>query len=224
MSQKILIVDDEIMLTELLASHLQDCGYTTLTAQNADEALTKLHLNPDLIILDINMPGMDGLELCKIIRDHLSCPILLLTARITENDKVTGLSTGADDYITKPFSLKELTARVSAHLRREERRKNSSRIISSNGLIVNIDERTVCYRNREIILSKREFDILEFLMTHPHRVFEKEEIYEAVWGFDAEGDNNVIKEHIRKIRLKLKSNTEKEYIETIWGIGYKWEP
>lgn len=224
MSQKILIVDDEIMLTELLSGHLQDCGYVTFTAQNADEALTKLHLNPDLIILDINMPGMDGLELCKIIRDHLSCPILLLTARITENDKVTGLSTGADDYITKPFSLKELTARVSAHLRREERRKNSSRIISSKGLIVNIDERTVCYRNREIILSKREFDILEFLMTHPHRVFEKEEIYEAVWGLDAEGDNNVIKEHIRKIRLKLKSNTEKEYIETIWGIGYKWEP
>lgn len=224
MAQKVLIVDDEIMITELLAEHLQECGYLTFVAQNAEDAISKLHNAPDLIILDINMPGMDGLELCQIIRNHFSCPILFLTARITENDKVLGLTIGADDYITKPFSLQELTARISAHLRREERRKNSSRIISSKGLIVNIDERTVSYNDQEIFFSKREFDVLEFLIMHPHRVFEKEEIYEAVWGFDAEGDNTVIKEHIRKIRSKLKSVTDKEYIETIWGIGYKWEP
>jgi len=223
MPNKILIVDDEIMITELLAEHLQDCGYLTFVAQNAEEAISKLHNIPDLIILDINMPGMDGLELCQNIRNHLSCPILFLSARITESDKILGLSIGADDYITKPFSLQELTARISAHLRREERRKSSSRIISSKGLIVNIDERAVSYNDQEIVFSKREFDILEFLMMHPHRVFEKEEIYEAIWGLEAEGDNTVIKEHIRKIRMKLKSATGKEYIETIWGIGYKWE-
>ena len=199
---RIMIVDDEKMLTDLLSQHLQDCGYETLTANDASTALKLLPRNPDLILLDINMPGTDGLELCRTIRNHVSCPILFLTARISEQDKVIGLDYGGDDYITKPFSLKELTA--------------------PDGLVVNLSERRVFYRDQEILFSRREFDVLEFLLTNRGRVFDRERIYECVWGLEAEGDSGVIKEHIRKIRAKLREVCQRDYIETIWGVGYKW--
>ena len=223
MAYKILIVDDETMLTELLSSHLQKCGYTAFVAEDAEQAISMLNTYPDLILLDINMPEMDGLELCKIIRNHVTCPILFLTARITEQDKVNGLQAGGDDYITKPFSLQELTARVAAHLRREARGKYMPKIVSSQGLIVNIAERKIFYGEMEMNLSNREFDIVEFLMSNANQIFDKERIYEAVWGFNAEGNSGVIKEHIRKIRNKLKEATGREYIETVWGMGYRWK-
>lgn len=223
MAYKILIVDDETMLTELLSSHLQKCGYTAFVAENAEQAISMLNTYPDLILLDINMPEMDGLELCKIIRNHVTCPILFLTARITEQDKVNGLQAGGDDYITKPFSLQELTARVAAHLRREARGKYMPKIVSSQGLIVNLAERKIFYGEMEMNLSNREFDIVEFLTSNANQIFDKERIYEAVWGFNAEGNSGVIKEHIRKIRNKLKEATGREYIETVWGMGYRWK-
>ena len=223
MAYKILIVDDETMLTELLSSHLQKCGYTAFVAENAEQAISMLNTYPDLILLDINMPEMDGLELCKIIRNHVTCPMLFLTARITEQDKVNGLQAGGDDYITKPFSLQELTARVAAHLRREARGKYMPKIVSSQGLIVNIAERKIFYGEMEMNLSNREFDIVEFLTSNANQIFDKERIYEAVWGFNAEGNSGVIKEHIRKIRNKLKEATGREYIETVWGMGYRWK-
>ena len=223
MAYKILIVDDETMLTELLSSHLQKCGYTAFVAEDAEQAISMLNTYPDLILLDINMPEMDGLELCKIIRNHVTCPILFLTARITEQDKVNGLQAGGDDYITKPFSLQELTARVAAHLRREARGKYMPKIVSSQGLIVNLAERKIFYGEMEMNLSNREFDIVEFLMSNANQIFDKERIYEAVWGFNAEGNSGVIKEHIRKIRNKLKEATGREYIETVWGMGYRWK-
>lgn len=222
MAYKILIVDDEKMLTELLSSHLQDLGYTTFVAGDAGKAISMLNTYPDLILLDINMPEMDGLELCKIIRNNVTCPILFLTARITEQDKVNGLQVGGDDYITKPFSLQELTARISAHLRRDERSRQTPKIVSSQGLIINLSERKIFFGETELNLSNREFDIVEFMTSNANQVFDKERIYEAVWGFNAEGDSNVIKEHIRKIRNKLTEATGKEYIETVWGIGYRW--
>lgn len=223
MAYKILIVDDEEMLISLLSTHLQECGYLTYTAASSSEAIEQLKVTPDLILLDINMPGMDGLELCKVIRNHVNCPILFLTARITEQDKINGLRVGGDDYITKPFSLKELEARVAAHLRRENRNKNTPVVLTSHGLIVNITEHKVYWRDEEIPFSKTEFDLLEFLISHPNQVFDRERIYEAVWGYEAEGDSSVIKEHIRKIRAKLNSVTEGDYIETVWGIGYRWK-
>lgn len=223
MAYKILIVDDEKMMTELLSDHLHDCGYDTITANSSREAIEKLQKQPDLIILDINMPDMNGLELCKNIRNYINCPIIFVTARITEQDKINGLQSGGDDYITKPFSLNELTARITAHLRRDERNKYKPVILTSNDLIVNLSERTVCYHDTCIPFSKREFDLIEFLITNANQVFDKERIYEAVWGYDAEGDSNVIKEHIRKIRLKLGETTGRDYIETIWGVGYKWK-
>ena len=223
MPYKILIVDDEKMLTELLSSHLQDCGYATFVAEDGEQAISMLDMYPDLILLDINMPEMDGLELCKIIRNNVACPILFLTARITEQDKINGLQVGGDDYITKPFSLQELTARVAAHLRRDARSKCTPKIVSSQGLIVNFTERKIFYGETELNLSNREFDIVEFLMRNANQTFDKERIYEAVWGFNAEGDSNVIKEHIRKIRNKLTEVTGREYIETVWGMGYRWK-
>lgn len=224
MKQKILIVDDERMLTELLAAHLQDCGYDTLVANNAGQALGLLSRQPDLILLDINMPGMDGMELCRSIRAHVVCPILFLTARVTEQDMINGLGYGGDDYITKPFRLNELTARIKAHLRRDERsRQQKQAILSSGLLLVNLSERRVIYRETEIPFSRREFDLIEFLLTNANRVFDRDKIYEAVWGYDAEGDSIVVKEHIRRIRGKLREYTGEEFIETVWGVGYQWK-
>lgn len=222
MTYKILIVDDEKMLTELLSAHLQDCGYTTFVANSGEEAIALLKKQPDLIVLDVNMPGMDGLELCRSIRNHVTCPILFLTARITEQDKINGFQYGGDDYVTKPFSLQELSARIAAHLRRDARGNKKPTLITADQLLVNLSERKVYCGETEIPFSKREFDLLEFLMTNAGQVFDRERIYEAVWGYDAEGDSNVIKEHVRKIRGKLKEATGRDYIETVWGVGYKW--
>lgn len=222
MNRKILIVDDEKALTQLLSAHLKNEGYLVYTANRAQEAMEKLNIVPDLILLDINMPDMDGLEFCTAIRDHISCPILFLTARVTEQDKVTGLLSGGDDYITKPFSLNELTARIAAHLRRDARGRNSARIAASGKLLVDLDERTVSYNGMQIVLSRKEFDIVKLLITNPSQVFDRERIYEIIWGYDAEGDNAVVKEHIRKIRAKLSEVSGQEYIDTVWGVGYKW--
>ena len=219
---KILIIDDEPMMTELLEQHLADSGYGTMTANSAAEAMKLLPRNPDLIILDINMPDMDGLTFCKNIREHVSCPILFLTARVTEQDKIMGLGYGGDDYITKPFSLKELTARVAAHLRREQRQAQSSPILTSGDLVVSLSKRQVFFRDREISFSKTEFDLIEFLLTNAGQVFDKERIYELVWGYDAEGNADVVKEHIRKIRTKLTAVCGRDYIDTVWGVGSKW--
>ena len=223
MQYKILIVDDEPMLTELLADYLDSVGYLTYTAANSLQALEKLKADPDLILLDINMPGMDGLELCKTIRDEVSCPILFLTARDAEQDRINGLLIGGDDYITKPFSLPESAARISAHLRREARIHISSRLLASQELLVNLSRRTVHFKGTEIEFSKREFDILELLITNRGQVFDRDRIYEAVWGLDASGDSSVVKEHIRKIRQKLQSVAKLDYIETVWGVGYRWK-
>ncbi len=222
MKYKILIVDDEELMTELLSDYLSDEGYETYIANSAVQALKLLPKNPDIIILDINMPSMDGLELCKNIRTHISCPILFVTARITEQDKINGLQYGGDDYITKPFSLKELSARIAAHLRRDERSHKQAAILTSGELLVNLSQRCIFYKDKEIEMSKKEFEIIEFLLTNAGQVFDRERIYEQIWGYDAEGSADVIKEHIRKIRAKFYEATGENYIETVWGVGYKW--
>lgn len=222
MNPKILIIDDEEMLTDLLFQHFSDKGFECFVANSGQEGINMLNKKPDIILLDINMPDMDGLTLCKNIREYVVCPIIFLTAQVTEQDKINGLRIGGDDYITKPFSLLELSARVEAHLRRDLRSKESSDVLYSNGLIVNMSERKVLYENKEIAFSKTEFDIIEFLISNGNQIFDRERIYEAVWGFEAEGDSSVVKEHIRKIRTKFYKVTNQEFIETVWGIGYKW--
>lgn len=222
MAYKILVVDDERMLTDLLSDYLGDNGYLPYVANSAQEALKQLSVAPDLILLDIKMPGMNGLELCKSIREHVVCPIVFLTALATEQDTINGLMTGGDDYITKPFSLPALTARIAAHLRRDIRGTNPAKLLSSHNLLINLSARIVDYQGKQIPFSRREFDIIECLVTNAGQVFDRERLYEAVWGLEADGDSGVIREHIRKIRQKLKDLTGKEFIETIWGVGYRW--
>ena len=208
MEGKILIADDETDIVVMLSQFFQGKGYRILTATNGVETLKQVENNPDIILLDINMPGMDGLEVCQRIRDYVSCPILFLTARIEDADKVKGFSVGGDDYIVKPFSLVELEARVKAHLRRETRHSFNTQIKFIDELTIDYVERCIFYKGNKISLAKKEFD--------------RERIYEKIWGYDSEGDSSVVAEHIRRIRTKIAAFTEKGYIETVWGCGYKW--
>ena len=222
MEGKILIADDETDIVVMLSQFFQGKGYRILTATNGVETLKQVENNPDIILLDINMPGMDGLEVCQRIRDYVSCPILFLTARIEDADKVKGFSVGGDDYIVKPFSLVELEARVKAHLRRETRHSFNTQIKFIDDLTIDYAERCIFYKANKISLAKKEFDIVELLSVNSGQVFDRERIYEKIWGYDSEGDSSVVAEHIRRIRTKIASFTEKGYIETVWGCGYKW--
>ena len=221
MEGKILIADDETDIVVMLSQFFQGKGYRILTATNGVETLKQVENNPDIILLDINMPGMDGLEVCQRIRDYVSCPILFLTARIEDADKVKGFSVGGD-YIVKPFSLVELEARVKAHLRRETRHSFNTQIKFIDDLTIDYAERCIFYKGNKISLAKKEFDIVELLSVNSGQVFDRERIYEKIWGYDSEGDSSVVAEHIRRIRTKIASFTEKGYIETVWGCGYKW--
>lgn len=222
MRYKVLVIDDEEMIRTMLSKCLEAEGFLVYTAESAKKALELMSVTPDIILLDINMPEMDGLELCRFIREHISCPIIFLTARVTEQDLINGLSVGGDDYITKPFSVDELLARISAHLRREERKNTVSNLKFNNELIIDYNSRTVFFGNEQLDFSNKEFEIIRFLSQNAGMVFDRETIYEKLWGYDGEGDSIVIKEHIRKIRNKLSSYTDKNYIETVWGVGYKW--
>ncbi len=222
MNTKILIADDEADIVSMLRSFFESKGYLVLSATNGAEALKQVERQPDIILLDINMPELDGLAVCERIRDHVSCPILFLTARIEDTDKVKGFAVGGDDYIVKPFSLIELEARVRAHLRREARHNFEAQIKFSGELTIDYSERCLFFSGERLGLAKKEFDIVELLSQNPGQVFDKERIYERIWGYDSEGDSSVVTEHIRRIRTKIAAYTDRTYIETVWGCGYKW--
>ncbi|MCI8647588.1 MAG: response regulator transcription factor [Firmicutes bacterium] len=223
MKQTLLIADDEPGIVDMLKSYFF-LNYDVLTAYSGEEAIRKASSRPDLILLDINMPDTDGLTVCRKIREHVSCPILFLTARTETADTISGLQAGGDDYITKPFDLDELGARVEAHLRREQRRSNRAvRFFGREGeLVVDYSARTIQIRDESVTLSKREFDIVELLSLNPGQVFDRERIYETIWGLEGSGNSDTIMEHVRKIRMKLSELSQYSYIETVWGVGYKW--
>lgn len=222
MTKKILLVDDELGIISILKNYFRIEGYQVYTAINGTEALKKASVNPDIILLDINMPEIDGLTVCERIREQISCPILFLTARIETNDKIKGFSVGADDYIVKPFDLDELGARVAAHLHRENRKQEQGILRFFGEMAIDYTKRETTIGKTPIILSKKEFDIVELLSMNSGQVFDRERIYEAVWGIDGDGNSDTIMEHIRKIRAKLAAHTLHSYIETVWGVGYKW--
>ena len=220
MNPKLLIVDDERGIVDMIQSYFQT-QYDILTAYSGQEALKKVACKPDLILLDINMPGMDGLTVCQQIREHIACPILFLTARIESSDKIIGFQAGADDYIVKPFDLDEL-GRVLPHICAGN---SDAKIIQQRffgELILDYSARTVTINNQNIPLSKREFEIVELLSLNAGQVFDRERIYELVWGLDGDGNSDTIMEHIRKIRAKFAVHTLHNYIETVWGCGYRW--
>lgn len=220
---KILIVDDEQGIVNMLKNYFEFHGYLVFTAINGYEALKSVHSKPDIILLDINLPDIDGLEVCKLIREHVACPIVFLTARIEESDQVIGFQSGGDDYIVKPFKVNELGARVAAHLRRENRTPQNLTVKFFDRLAINYILRRITYSEIPMSLTKKEFDIVELLTLNQGQVFDKERIYEHVWGYDRDGDSTVVVEHIRRIRQKLLEHTGKAYIETVWGVGYKWK-
>jgi DNA-binding response OmpR family regulator len=217
----LLIVDDEPGIVDTMKAYFSP-QYQVLTAYSGGGAIQKAGKQPDLILLDINMPGMDGLAVCQTIREHLTCPILFLTARVESADQIAGFQAGADDYIVKPFDLDQLAARVAAHLRREQRRSSPSAVRFFGECVVDYSARTVIIQGQGVSLSRREFDILELLSLSAGQVFDRERIYETVWGIDGEGNSDTVMEHIRKIRAKMSVHTQHSYIETVWGCGYRW--
>ena len=223
MADRILIIDDDRELLKMLKQYFELKKYEVITAENGAEGLRKINLRPDIILLDVNMPNIDGIEVCRRIRDKVSCPILFLTARVEEQDVVNGLLSGGDDYILKPFSLKELEARIKAHLNREERAKKKSVIQYHDGLLIDYSAKKLFYHDHELVLTSLEFGIIEFLSLNPGRVFDTEKIYENTGGYDSDAESRVITVLISRIRKKIRKCTEQEYIETVWGIGYRWK-
>lgn len=226
MRGRILVVDDEADMVAFIRDALEDEGYEVLVAFDGEEMFRQLEHQPDVIILDVMMPGLDGLKVCRAIRDVVSCPILFLSAKHTETDRIKGLAAGGDDYLVKPFSIHELKARLAAHLRREQRAANKQHqaVLHYGDLAIDLKSYRLFYREHPVPLTSREFEIVQLLALHPGQVFSREQIYEKIWGFDATGDAATVTEHVKKIRAKLKSFSEQaNTIVTVWGVGYKWE-
>ena len=222
MNEKIMMVDDEKGVVTIMKKYFKMSGYQVITAYSGQEALKKMSCLPDIVLLDINMPDMDGLTVCQSIREYITCPILFLTARIETADKIKGFSAGADDYIVKPFDLDELGARVAAHLRRENRKQEQSTLRFFNDMVIDYAKREISISGTRVSLSKKEFDIVELLSINAGQVFDRERIYDTVWGLEGDGNSDTIMEHIRKIRAKFSALSLHNYIETVWGVGYKW--
>ena len=217
---KILVVDDDTAILDMIGTILNKDGHLVTKVSNPIEInMEKVNLY-DLILLDIMMPGMDGFALCSRIRKLVDCPILFLTAKTEESSLVNGLSLGADDYISKPFGVMELRARVAAHLRREHR-EHSVRMVVGN-VCFHLSFKQMMVDDKEIPLTKAEYEICEFLARNRGQVFSKEQILEQVFGFDSESNESTITTHIKNIRTKL-ADFPCMPIKTVWGIGYKWE-
>jgi len=216
---RILVVDDDPEIASFVKRGLAYEGYTVDTAVDGSEALTKAReKEPDLVILDIMMPGIDGLEVAKRLRQGGDVPIIMLTAKGTVVDKVTGLESGADDYLVKPFALDELLARVKALLRRRQPKEGET--LRFSDLSLNTATREVKRGNQVIELTAQEFSLLELFMRHPRQVLKRDTIYERVWGYDFEGESNVIEVYVRYLRSKLEADGKPRLIHTARGVGY----
>jgi len=226
---KILIIEDEVAIADLEKDYLELSGFE-VTIENAGDTGLERALNEsfDLVVLDLMLPGMDGFEVCKKIREEKDIPILMVSAKKDDIDKIRGLGLGADDYMTKPFSPSELVARVKAHLARYERLvKNHGKVnnvIEIRGMKIDKTARRVYVNDEEKILTTKEFDLLSFLAGHPDRVFTKDELFREIWDMESFGDIATVTVHIKKIREKIEEDAAKpQYIETIWGKGYRFK-
>ncbi len=225
--EKVLVVEDEQEIRELIRDYLEVEGFEVAMAADGEEGLNKFKsYDPDIIVLDIMLPKIDGMEICKIIRNKSNIPILMLSAKKSDVDKVLGLGLGADDYMTKPFSPKELVARIKAQLRRYKELSQSNvqkNSLEFKDLKIDLDAYNVFLNGEKIQLSAKEFEILKFLALNPERVYSREQIFDQIWGFNEYGDINTVTVHIRKIREKIEQDSSNpEYIETVWGVGYKF--
>ena len=227
--QKILIVDDDNNIAELIALYLTKECFETKIVNDGEEALKEfVSFRPDLIILDLMLPGVDGFEICRQIRSQKNTPIIMVSAKKDDIDKIRGLGLGADDYMTKPFSPSELVARVKAHLARYERLIGSNveqnEVIEIRGLKIDKTARRVWVNGEEKSFTTKEFDLLTFLAGHPNHVYSKEELFREIWDMESIGDIATVTVHIKKIREKIEYDTSHpQYIETIWGVGYRFK-
>lgn len=226
--KRILIIEDDPVIAEVQKDYLEASGFRVDIAEDGEAGLAKaMEEEVDLIILDLMLPKTDGFEICRRIRREKNIPILMVSAKKEDVDKIRGLGLGADDYLTKPFSVGELVARVKAHLSRYERLTADARVKKRNeirlrGIRIDRWSRKVFVHEREIALTAKEYDLLLFLIRHPNRVFSKEELFEKVWGMDAIGDNATVTVHISKLREKIEADpSNPQYIETIWGVDYR---
>jgi DNA-binding response OmpR family regulator len=219
-AQHILLVEDEIKLARFIELELQSEGYRVSVAHDGMSGLSLVRESePDLAILDWMMPGLTGVELCRRLRaTGIKIPVILLTAKDEVGDRVTGLDAGADDYLVKPFSIEELLARIRAHLRRTQ--ETDTDLLQFEDLSLNRRTREVHRGQRSIDLTAKEFDLLQYLMSHPRQVFTREQILENIWGYDFLGDSNIIEVYVRYLRLKLEHDSEKRLIHTARGVGY----
>ncbi len=228
--ERILIVDDEPTIVEVVALYLTREGFEVITAADGATALELIaRQRPDLVVLDVMLPEVDGLEICRRVRGEGALPIIILTARGEETDRVVGLELGADDYVVKPFSPRELVARVKTVLRRTQALANATvpppAPVSAGSLRIDPAARTVTLAGNRITLTAREFDLLLFLMRHPGLVFTREQLLDQVWGFTFASDASTVTVHIRRLREKIERNpTHPRFIQTVWGVGYKFEP
>lgn len=226
---RILIVEDEVAIADLEKDYLELSGFEVEIENDGTKGLERaLHEEFDLFILDLMLPGVDGFEICKKIRETKNTPILMVSAKKEDIDKIRGLGLGADDYVTKPFSPSELVARVKAHLARYERLIGSNMpqndIIEIRGIKIDKTARRVWVNGEEKQFTTKEFDLLTFLAENPNHVFTKEELFRKIWDMESIGDIATVTVHIKKIREKIEMNTNKpQYIETIWGVGYRFK-
>ncbi|WP_040951514.1 response regulator transcription factor [Gorillibacterium massiliense] len=229
-TKKILIVEDEQDISRILMQYLTNAGYEIAYTGNGAGCLQLMATwHPDYIILDLMLPDMDGIELCRQIRECADTPILILSARGSDTDKVMGLGFGADDYMTKPFSLSELTARIGAHFRRYDSMANQPSARNNKDFLqfgyLTIDKKAyrVCLNGQEISLSAKEFELLYYLAANRNQVFTKSQLLDAVWGYESVGDDNTVTVYVRRIREKIEVDPSKpSLVKTVWGVGYKF--
>ncbi|SIR18980.1 response regulator transcription factor [Maribacter ulvicola] len=225
--KRILIIEDDPEIIKLLELHLSDVSYETTMATDGNEGL-RLALENDfqLILLDLTLPGLDGVEVCRKLRATKNTPVIMLTAKSEEIDRVLGLEIGADDYITKPFSIRELLARIKAVLRRTnkvEKKQEDTSIISAEGLSIDIDKRKVVLGDYKIDLSPKEFELLVLMASNPGRNYTRTELLNIIWGYNFDGYEHTVNSHINRLRAKIESDmANPNYILTTWGVGYKF--
>ncbi|HXR12138.1 MAG TPA: response regulator transcription factor [Gaiellaceae bacterium] len=223
----VLVVDDEPIVRDVVARYLRRDGFTALEAEDGEGARRMIEEHePELVVLDVMLPGVDGLELCRWIRGRSSLPVILLTARGEEADRIVGLELGADDYVTKPFSPRELAARVRAVLRRSTASTTlTAERIAFGDVVLDGASRTVARAGEAVTLTAREFDLLWFLASHPGRVFSRDQLMDRVWGYSSAVDTGTVTVHMRRLREKIEGDpAHPRHLQTVWSVGYRLDP
>ena len=226
MAISVLIVEDDANIRELLQLYLEKDGYAVTLAADGGQGLEKFHaIKPDLVLLDVMMPVMDGWEVCKAIREESQTPIIMLTAKGETDDKVTGLKSGADDYVTKPFEMKEVLARIEAVLRRTGTTvtETKARKLTFDKLTIDMDSFELVVDGKKIDTPPKEMELLFYLASSPNRVYTRNQLLDEVWGFDYFGDSRTVDVHVKRLREKLEGVSDKWSVKTVWGVGYKFE-